>query len=262
MSGSIMDLLKEERQGPGRIPGEMGGFVQGLVTENNDKNFPAMVKVEFTSWTEGKNICEWIPMLFPYAGPSYGGYLLPEIGDVVLLGFLGGAQNRPFVLGCFYPPEAAYLQESFDDKNLKKRFVTKGGVELVVTDEEEKQTLSLMTPKGLRIGLEDETECITVTDKDGKNQVKLDCKNGALELLADKKITLKTGSCEIVLDGQGGAVTIKGDKLTLEAGQTAKLVGKQSLTLEGGMLKAEGKQTAVLKGGSMTEVSGQILKLN
>lgn len=261
MNSSIADLLREGRQGVG-LSGQIGSFVQGIVTENNDKNFPAMVKVEFTSWLSGKNICEWIPLLHPYAGAAYGCYLLPEIGDVVLVGFLGAAQTKPFVLGCFYPAGAKILSESFDEKNLKKRFITKGGVECTVSDEKDKQSVLLTTPKGLKLTIEDETEQVAVSDKDGKNLIRLDCKNGAIEITADKTIALKVGKCEITLDGQGGAIAIKGDKLTLEAAQTAKLAGNQSLTLEGGMLKAEGKQTAALKGGTMTEISGQMLKLN
>ena len=34
------------------------GFVQGKVIENNNKDHPGMVKVEFTAWEEKKNICE------------------------------------------------------------------------------------------------------------------------------------------------------------------------------------------------------------
>ena len=259
MSNSIADLFMS---GGGRGPGEMGSFVMGTVTENNEKKFPGMVKVEFTSWTAGKNICEWIPLLRPYAGAGYGQYIKPEIGDVVLVGFLGAAQQKPFVMGMFYPANAAFVKESFEKENMTKRFKTKGGLDVTLSDVKDKQSVTVLTPKGLTVTISDETESVEISDKDAKNVIQLDCKNGALALTSDKKMTLKAGKCELTMDGQGGAVTLKADKITLDGGQTTKVAGKQSLNLEGGMLKAEGKQTAELKGGTMTTVAGQILKLN
>lgn len=262
MSSSISDLLVEGRSAKRRSPGDIGSFVQGTVTENNDKKYPAMVKVEFTSWTSGKNICEWIPLLHSYAGKGYGEYILPEIGDVVLLGFMGAAQTKAFVMGVLYPANSTFTKESFEKKNLTKRFKTKGGIDLALNDENGKESVTVITPKEQQIVVDDEKECITVSDKTAKNIIKLDSKNGALEITTEKKITFKAGKCEITMDGQGGAITIKGAKITADAQQTVKISGKQSLALEGGMLKAEGKQTTTIKGGTMTQVSGQILKLN
>lgn len=262
MSNSITDLLAEGRSAYRRSPGDMGNFVQGTVTENNDKKYPAMVKVEFTSWTSGKNICEWIPILHPYAGKAYGQYLLPEIGDVVLIGFMGAAQTKAFVMGVLYPANSAFAKESFEKKNLTKRFKTKGGIDFNLNDEDGKENITVLTPKGQQIVVDDEKETITLSDKGAKNVIRLDSKGGELEITTDKKITLQAGKCQIVMDGQGGAITIKGTKINVDAQQTASVSAKQSLALEGGMLKAEGKQTATIKGGTMTQVSGQILKLN
>lgn len=39
------------------------GFVQGTVVENNNADFKGMVKVEFTVWESGKNLCEWVRLL-------------------------------------------------------------------------------------------------------------------------------------------------------------------------------------------------------
>lgn len=83
-------------------------FVQGKVTDNADKQNAGMVKVEFLSWENGKNICEWMPLLRPYAGRDYGAYLVPEVGDLVLVGFLGDDGRRPFVLGVLFPADTQF----------------------------------------------------------------------------------------------------------------------------------------------------------
>ena len=97
----IVDLLQSENEyfDSQKVP----GFVQGTVVENNNDQFKGMVKVEFTVWESGKNMCEWVRLLSPYTGKDYGTYLVPEIGEMVLVGFIGGSLKRPFLLGSLYP---------------------------------------------------------------------------------------------------------------------------------------------------------------
>lgn len=237
-------------------------FVQGKVTDNADKNNAGMVKVEFLSWKSGSNICEWMPLLHPYAGSGYGAYLMPEVGDVVLVGFLGAELRRPFVLGVLYPAKAQYPGQCFDDKNNVKALRTKGGHEVVLRDEKGKESCTVTTPKGLTAQLDDEKECITLSDKNGKNLLRLDCKSGEAQLNADAKIVLKTGKCTVTLDGKGGELKLECDRLTAKATQQANVSANQMVQISGGMLKAEGKQTAQFKGGAMAELSGGMVKIN
>lgn len=237
-------------------------FVQGKVTDNADKNNPGMVKVEFLSWKSGSNICEWMPLLHPYAGKNYGAYAVPEIGDVVLVGFMGAEMRRPFVLGVLYPAGAQYPGRCFDKKNNVKALRTKGGHEVVLRDEQGKESCTVTTPKGLTACLDDEKQCITLSDKNGKNLLRLDCKSGEAQLNADAKIVLKTGKCTVTLDGRGGELKLECDRLTAKATQQANVSANQMMQLSGGMLKAEGKQTVQVKGSAMTEISGGMVKIN
>ena len=256
---SIMDLIapQESSDSNGR-----SGFVLGTVAENNSQDFPGMVKVAFTGWTEGENISKWLPVLSPYAGKEHGRYLIPEVDDIVLVGFIGPMLEQPFVLGSFYPAEAALPGELFDDKNINRHLKTKGGVELAASDEDGKQSIAVRTPKGLNISVEDEADLITISDKDAKNILKLDCAGGAIELIADQTISIKAGSCELTMDGAGGKITLKGGQLALEGSQTVEMKSSNMLTLEGGMATLEGKQTLTLKGSAMCEISGGMVKIN
>ena len=115
---SITDLLKIENEyfDSQKVP----GFVQGIVVENNNSDFQGMVKVEFTAWESGKNMCEWVRLLSPYTGKDYGMYCVPEINEIVLVGFIGGSLKRPFLLGSLYPGGSATVKDNFDQKNIKK----------------------------------------------------------------------------------------------------------------------------------------------
>ena len=256
---SITDMLTS---GDSQYRPGFGGFVLGTVAENNNKDFPGMVKVNFTGWAEGENVTGWLPVLCPYAGKEYGLSFIPEIDDIVLVGFIGPMMEQPFVMGSFFPAGAQIPSEQFDENNLNRYMKTKGGVILAIRDEDGKQSVCVETPKGLKINIKDEDETITIGDKGDKNTLKLDCKGGAAELQADKKITLKAGSCEISLDGTGGALTVKGGQLNLEGSQTATLKSNNMATIDGGMVTVEGKQTLTLKGSAMCEISGGMVKIN
>ena len=114
---SITDLFQRENE---YYDGQHApGFVQGTVVENNNAEYKGMVKVEFTVWESGKNMCEWVRLLAPYTGKDYGTYWVPEIDETVLVGFIGGSLKRPFLLGSLYPSGASLVSENFDKKNVK-----------------------------------------------------------------------------------------------------------------------------------------------
>ncbi len=259
---SITDLLSGGQFTSNPEFKQVGDFIQGVVTDNNNKEFPGMVKVELTSFKKDSNIGGWIPVLQNYAGATYGRYVLPEIDDIVLVGFIGADRKRPFVLGSLYPANAAMVKESYIDKNTNKHLKTKGNVMLSISDEENKQSVTVSTPKGLSVSIADENELITITDKGSKNVIKIDAKGGEISIVADKKITLTAGKCEIAMDGDAGKLDISCDQLNIKASKQATISGGQKTAIDGAMLSLNGKQTAELKGGTMTTITGGMVKVN
>lgn len=260
---SIVDLFRTNGEfGANTDFLSVGGFVQGTVTENANKQFIGMVKVEFTAWEKGKNICDWMPVLQGYAGKTYGSYIMPEVGDIVLVGFIGPGLKKPFVLGTMFPAEAQMQKDSFHAQNAMRKIKTKAGIELTLSDEKGKEAITAKTPKGLTLSVGDEKQIITFSDQNAKNSISVNCQTGTVEVNADAKIVLKTGSCEISMDGKSGALEIKGGQLKVTATQKADVNGGQMLNISGGVLKVEGKQTAELKGSAMTSISGGMVKIN
>lgn len=260
MSDSIIDLLQ--------TPNEMydnqvvPGFVQGTVVENNNNKYPGMVKVSFTVWEKGKNMIEWVRLISPYTGDNYGSYIVPEIDETVLIGFIGGSLKKPFLLGSLYPKNSKIVKEKFDKKNVNKVLRTKGGTEIAIDDTAGKQSVTVITPKDTKLVIEDEKETILMSDKNGKNKILMDLKKGEIMICADKKITLKTGSSTLQMVGAQGDIKVNGNKVAVAAKQNLNMEGKTGATLKGATLTAQGMQSATFKATGQTTISGAMVKIN
>ncbi len=259
---SITDILERKEPQISGIMGVVNGLVMGTVVDNGNADFPGMVQVEFTAWTSGKNQCMWIPVLTGYGGAEYGLYVMPEIGDVVVMGFIGEGMKRPFVMGTLYGAASGYRNGSFQEQNYIKEFKTKGDNVISINDEDGKQSISITTTKDLTIKMEDETEVITVTDSGGTNFVKIDTKEGITAIEAAKKMTIKVGSVELAIDGQAGSVELKCKTYKVTSQQTVEIAGTQSTKVTGGMVTVEGSQTVKVSGATMTEIKGAMVKIN
>lgn len=257
---SITDLLTGDNEyyDSQQIP----GFVQGVVVENNNAKFKGMVKVEFTVWESGKNMCEWVRLLSPYTGKDYGMYWVPEIDEVVLVGFIGGSLKRPFLLGSLYPGGAAIVNENFHKENQIKHIKTKGGVDILISEEKGKEKVTLTTPKGSQILVDDENECCILSDKSAKNVLKLDYKGGQVELTAEKTMKLKAGKTELSMDGNSGDISIKGTKIAVQADNEIGLNAKAALKMQGAQVELKGQGQINVQSSGPLALKGAITQIN
>lgn len=256
--GVIEELLDAQILTVGDVP----GILTGLVKENWDEDHPGMVKVEYFLGEKGKNLTGWVPVAVPYAGKEYGYYALPEVGTEVVLAFQMGNRNSPIVLGCIWSQQNSLPGETANENNSVKKLMTKGGCEIRMAEEDGKEQILVQTPKGLNLLLEDENETISLSSQDGSSGVKVDAKNGAVTVLADKKLELQVGgNVMLSLDGSSNAVEIKGGKLTLNADQSLELKG-QTLKLEGTSTEIKGSGTLKLEAGGTAQLKGAMVQLN
>ena len=79
------------------------GLMLGIVKENNNNKFPGRVRVQIPTRDNDKNILQWMKVCVLYAGPKYGLYWIPEIGDQVLVGFVNGNIIFHKILKCDAP---------------------------------------------------------------------------------------------------------------------------------------------------------------
>lgn len=257
--------------------GLVRGILLGEVTENWDSEHPGMVKVQLLLGMEEKNELDWIPVASSYAGKEYGAYLLPEIGAQVLVAFYMGQPQSPYVIGCLWNQTNTLPTDAAKENNTVKTFRTKGGNCIEISDEEGKEKIAVRTKAEHTILLDDENQQITFQDKEGKNAVTLDAKEGTLTVKADKKAVFSVGGKEmLILNGEKGEVSISADNIKAEAGQKLKLKGQNasvegsSIELKGQNVKAEAQASLELKGtaslkaesSGILQAKGSMMKLN
>lgn len=241
---------------------QMSGYATGVVLENWDEKNPGKVKVKLSLGVEGKTTTGWIPVMYPYAGKQYGMYAHPEIGSLVVVVFHLGDRNCPLVIGSLYDGENPLPDMTAGEKNVVKKFKTKGGCELTFTDEEEKAKVEVHTPGNLSISIEDETKKIVVTDGEGENQLLLDADKGEISISAKKKIELKVdGNTMLSLDGSGKTAKIAGDTIKIEAGQTFQAKGNNT-KLEGSMISITADSSLKIESSGMAALKGSMVKIN
>ena len=241
--------------------GIINGIVTGTVKENYDKDNPGKVKVELFLGEDGLNVTGWIPVMTPYAGNKYGEYALPEVGDEVVVAFRMGDRNCPIVIGSLWSGKKPQPDEAVTEKNMVKKFKTKGKNEVTIDDTEDKQKIEIKTAKGKKVVLDEEKDNIVVSDKDGKNMITIDAKGGEVTVKADKKITLDAGGAKGIFDGTGKKISLTAGTIELKADQA---LNEKSMAVKVEATTIEMKANATIKSQSsaITEIKGTMVKIN
>jgi uncharacterized protein involved in type VI secretion and phage assembly len=228
-------------------------FQTGVVTDNEDPENLGRVKVRL-SWHGSDEETAFLRMMSPDAGQDRGWFVLPEVGDEVLVAYERGNPDAPVVLGHLYngtdnPPLGS--SECLDGREVvKKVFRTRMGNEILF----------------------DETsgeESITVTQRDSKNKIVLSLDGPKIVLETEGDLLMKAGT--IALETTTGDIEVKstgaikvestGD-MELKAGGNFKSEGGINYEAKGGVaFKASGAQSSV-EGSAMTEIKGGIVKIN
>ncbi len=239
----------------------MNGLAMGTVIDNNSPDMPGMVQVEMLLFDEGYGTTEWVQVLSPYAGKSHGHYFLPEVGDWVVLGYLGGDARCPVVLGCLWNKEDGPPEGMGTDKNTTKRILTSGNNMIDICDKKDAQAVTLKTSAGFTVALSDADKTITVADPDGKNVIVVEQENNKVSVTADKQIVLSAGNATITLSADDGSVSVKGDSVEIEAAQTLKLKG-QTTSMEGTQTTVKASSVLNVEGSGPTNIKGAMVKIN
>ena len=229
-------------------------FAYGTVVQNDSAEYPGCVKVHFPLSGDGNNISTWIPCLTSSAGLDYGSYCCPEVDTQVICGFMDNNPDCPFVIGCVYPATSNMLGANFDSNNFKKSIRTKSGVECTIHDEEGKQYVEIKTASGAKLRMDDGSSSVSISDKDNNNHITLSFGSGDIEVVADKKITLRAGNAELVLSADTDSISLSGAQITLESSRSLAVISNNMLEVEGGITSLKGRQTL--------KCSAQIVRIN
>ena len=248
--GNLLGLLQEEG---GTQRSRLGdNIVIGVVTNVNDsEGNQGRVKVKYPVYfntDSGQEVeSDWASIATPMAGPGRGFQYIPEVDDEVLVAFEHGDVRRPYIIGALWngkdkPPmnTADYVKDGkiirrltktrighqmdFNDDASTITVTTAGNHQFVMSDEQKKVGVKILTTGGHVIVADD--------DDDGKSAIQIRTHDDHKITLADNVngsvgigIVDKTGNNKIIINSTDNSITIScqgamnisaGGKITME----------------------------------------------
>lgn len=214
-------------------PARLSGVYCGVVTNNNDPQQQARVKVALP-WLSPDYESDWAPVTQFGAGKASGALFLPEVGDEVLVGFEFADPRRPYVFGGIVHGDTAYdlggaaIRATGQVGQVVRRgFVSSAGNHLVFHDELPPGDASAPpTASDIVLGTGDGNLALAIDQTAGT--VTLTCKP------AEPKSKSPTGTLTIEC-GDGGTINIKtgaGGQLNIDGGGQLSLKAQESIKIE------------------------------
>lgn len=194
------------------------GVVPALVTNTDDPENLGRVKLQFP-WMSEDAESDWARVVGTGAGPDAGLFVIPEVGDEVLVAFEQGNFRKPYVLGGLWngqqavPPTAAS-----GEMPLVRSWHSRTGHHISIYDNTDNK-IELVTAGGQKVVLDDANRNITITSSSGITVTfddgggKFSVQGNQIEIKADSNLKIEAGAN---MDLQaGGQLTIKGALINL-----------------------------------------------
>jgi len=242
---SFSESKSDIKSSTGGIPG-VEGLCNGVVKKiHADPDGDMRVLVDIPVIAEsGDGV--WARFSSPYATKDAGIFFMPEVGDEVVLGFLGNDPRYPIILGSLHSKKNVASYDP-DQPNTFKGIVTKN--QLKIEFQDQKKEITIETPAGNTVIISDAGKSIKIKDQ---NNNKIEMTTSGILLDSPKDITIKAKG-KIVLDAV--------NNLEAKTRATAKLEGTNVNIKANAQFEAKGAM-AKLNGTGMTEVKGGIVKIN
>jgi uncharacterized protein involved in type VI secretion and phage assembly len=195
------------------------GVVIGVVTNTDDPEDVGRVKVKFP-WLSEDVESNWCRVLGIGAGNKAGFYVMPEVGDEVVVSFEHGSISFPVVLGGLWngnnqiPPEASGTRSGERPKARTWRSLT--GHRITILDTSDNK-IEIESAAGMQVILDDANKSITL--KNEQSTIKME--NSKIEIKTAQDVTIESnGNLKIKAGGNidiqaGGQVTVKGALINL-----------------------------------------------
>ncbi|MFD2233143.1 type VI secretion system Vgr family protein [Phaeospirillum tilakii] len=277
-----------------RIAGSHTAIVTGKAGEEIWTDSYGRIKVQFPWDQLGKhdeNTTCWIRVAQSWAGKSWGAWVLPRIGQEVVVTFLDGDPDRPLVTGCVYNGDNSlpYPLPDNQTRSTLKSNSSKGGAgynEIRFEDKADAEEIFVHARKDLNIEVEKGNRTVTVmegndslTISKGNRTTTITEGNETHEVQkGTRAITVKdaethTNQADFTHEVKGnytlkvsgdfllqvsGKITVKSDGDALvQSGAAGTVKTGTSLTLQSGTdLTAKAGTGATLQGGTTVEVKG------
>lgn len=156
---------------PGRFHGGYLAEVVGL--DDPARLARVQVRVLNCDGVDGHDGPVWARVASAFAGKNRGAFLLPDVGDEVLVVFMNGDSRHPIVVGGLWNGTDTAPETLSGGRNVRKVIRSKNGVKLTLEDRDGRERFTVETPGKQKITLRDGPGRITIEDRHG-NRVRLE----------------------------------------------------------------------------------------
>jgi type VI secretion system secreted protein VgrG len=221
----------------------------------------------------------WVRVGTPWAGPNWGMIHIPRVGQEVIVDFLDGDPDRPIVVGSVYnadmmPPYD--LPRHKTQSGIRSRSTSTGqpaeANEIRFEDRKGQEQVYLQAQRNLdALVRRDETHSVgkdrrTSVGRDESAAVGRDARvkvarhrtedvggdetltvGKSLSITAQDAVRITCGATSLTMT-RAGEVTIQGNRIELQAGQSRIALDASGVSVQGMVVRAEGRATTELKG--------------
>ena len=180
----------------------------------------------------------WARVAMLDAGDNRGTFFRPEIGDEVVVGFLNDDPRDPVVLGMLHSSAKAPWRTADDDNHIKG-YHSRTSMRMEFDDE--KTILTVDTPAGNKLILNEDDSSITIEDQHG-NLIKMNDAGIEINSISDIKmeaaanIEIKAGS-NLTAEGGANVDITAGAALTVSGSASAEFSSSGSAALKGSVVQ-------------------------
>lgn len=185
-----------------RIPEGLGGRWYGVypakvsqIRDDHDGTGQVKVALPWAPDTGAEAYEAWARLATLMGGNNRGSWIIPDVGDEVLVAFEGGDPRRPYVLGGLWngkdkPPESMDAAGN----NYKKVLRSRNGVKVTLDDTDGKEALTLETPGGQTVRISDGPSAIRISDANG-NSIQLGA--SGITIQSSAKVTISASQVAV-----------------------------------------------------------------
>ena len=167
-----------------------------LVVSVDDPEGRNRVQVRIVSCDEAdrQEAAVWARVACPFAGRERGAFLIPDVGDEVLVLFQGGDPAHPIVVGGLWNGDSEPPASIGSDGNRLKVIRSRNGVTVTLDDQPGQERFIAETPGGQRVTLSDGPGSVRVEDANG-NSVEL--ATGGVTVTAASRVVVKAAQVTV-----------------------------------------------------------------
>ncbi|HEU4561831.1 MAG TPA: phage baseplate assembly protein V [Longimicrobium sp.] len=205
--------------------------------ESDGENYQCSVQLKTRVLPDGQRMeLRKVPVATPYLGMA----AIPNVGDLVLVQFMGGSVNAPVITGRLYNDEDRPPPNQVDEFLVRHKLASGGSIRIdkdgkvVLTSANEENTL---TVEDESISLKNEKFSLTIDFKGEKislssdKDLELVAKSGTLTIDANA-VEIKSKS-DVKIDASSGKLAIESMEAQVKASSSATIEASGAMTIKG-----------------------------